>query len=229
MEIYERANLGSVVLYVLLLGWLVFLVIGIFAGVEDLHSAIWNIVLVFLFLITNLHQIPAFVLKKRGVPSLRIYDDRIECMVDHIKCIWESYYYQDIDTIDNDFMEVTFHFSDGRERSINMNKLDCDEDSIADEIVLRHKTVQEHKTDGPASSFGSRFKSVLTSDAFRIETICKDIGIAGLGITIFPMIRKTIGYVSESGLQAAFEHSETYILLIMVILLIILSFHYRKR
>ncbi len=197
-EVYAKTHIGALTFQIICLVLILVLFNFVFFDSDNIDcswSFIRNVTMACVTLLgcgkSLKDSLRAIVLRKRCVPLLRLYNDRIEYKGDIYNSEDDVYYFQDIVGIKDNVSDVIVTLSDGFKKEVQLGRLDS-EDCDLKELVK--SAYNSYKSQNKASS-SVRFKSsVVQKDLFAkvIEVVYGVVMIVGsVGVLVFYFFEKT--------------------------------------
>lgn len=130
--------------------------------------------------------------KRRGIPALKIYEDRIEFRKNALDDRYDVYYFQDISSVEVQGTDFVLTFVNNDTRKIDFNELDCYMYDFFDGIKAKYEAF---RNENPLSSDDDsvRMKSRIYDDrdvkskAEKIQKCCGIIAWLFAFIAVAPM------------------------------------------
>ena len=170
--------------------------IGSFKDINYITGTIGFIVFTFASTLDSLAAIDA---KRKGIPALKIYDDRLEFKPDIANENYDVYYFQDIRSVEVEGTEIVLTFVNYDYRKIDFNNLECNMNDFFDGIQAKYDAFRKVNPLVEDSGKQVRLKSVFceTSDIKgKIEKIRK---WAEIIVIFFPFSLLPIREMMSSG------------------------------
>lgn len=137
---------------------------------------------------STMDSLAAIDAKRKGIPALKIYDDRLEFKPDIANENYDVYYFQDIRSVEVEGTEIVLTFVNYDYRKIDINNLECNMNDFFDGIQAKYDAFRKVNPLVEDTGKPVRLKSVFCETSDISGMIKKIVEWVGIILTFLPLI-----------------------------------------